>query len=260
LDEAVCGYPLEADPVKFRAFLTGQLAPPEAAGDRLSKLQRRLSIFRNGPRVRRVFGVPKQGGCVLLYRSRDLHSWVYLHPLVTGRWNGTSQVDPVDSGEMWECPDCFELDGKHVPLYSTERKVYWSIGELDRDDMIFHPKSHGLLDTGAFYAPKTMLDKQGRRVLWGWIPETRSASQYERAGWAGSMALPRLLNVDTDGLFKMKPLPELQSLRTHQPADARSFKSFRGEVIACVSGSGAIEVGPDKRPYVTVGYSSVSPL
>ena len=76
-------------------------------------------------------GIAKQGGMVLLYRSHDLRSWEYLHPLHSGKWNGKVTPDTVDSGEMWECPDFFPLGGKHVLLYSTERKVYWTVGDYD---------------------------------------------------------------------------------------------------------------------------------
>jgi beta-fructofuranosidase len=202
-------------------------------------------------------GIRRVGGCVLLYRSPDLRSWEYLHPLITGQWNGTTQIDPVDSGEMWECPDFFELDGKHVLLYSTERKVYWSVGDLDRKQMIFHPQKTGLLDSGAFYAPKTMLDNSGRRVLWGWIPETRPESEFVKSGWAGSMGLPRILSLGLQNVLQIEPLPELRSLRraNHQ---SQSFTGFKGEIVATVSqprDGDAIIVGPAHAPYITVQYA-----
>src|SRR3989442_1456985 len=49
-------------------------------------------------------GLFKQGGRVLLYRSKDLRQWEYLHPLASGKWTERESVNPVDSGEMWECP------------------------------------------------------------------------------------------------------------------------------------------------------------
>jgi len=33
-------------------------------------------------------GFRKEGGCVLLYRSRDLREWEYLHPLAASKWTG----------------------------------------------------------------------------------------------------------------------------------------------------------------------------
>jgi beta-fructofuranosidase len=41
---------------------------------------------------------------------------------------GASAKDPVDSGEMWECPDFFPLGGKHLLIVSTERLVKYLLG------------------------------------------------------------------------------------------------------------------------------------
>ena len=82
-------------------------------------------------------GFNKIGGAVLMYTSRDGRDWTYLHPLAQGEWNHGTMSNPVDSGEMWECPDFFPLGDKHVLLYSTERKVYWEVGTFDRD-LRFH--------------------------------------------------------------------------------------------------------------------------
>src|SRR3954451_8800685 len=98
------------------------------------------------------------GGNVLLYKSPDLRHWQYLHPLAQGKWSGKTGPNPVDTGEMWECPDFFPLDGKHVLIHSTEGRTMWQIGTLDRVTMLFHTESEGLLDHGAYYAPKTQLD------------------------------------------------------------------------------------------------------
>jgi beta-fructofuranosidase len=152
------------------------------------------------------------GGMVLLYKSTDFHHWEYLHPLARGKWNGR-QTDVVGSGEMWECPDFFALDGKHVLIHSSEGKTIWQIGTLDRNTMLFHAESEGLLDEGAYYAPKSQLDAKGNRILWGWITETRPQAEYAAAGWSGVMSLPRRLSI-TNGALVMAPAPEIASLRT----------------------------------------------
>lgn len=161
-------------------------------------------------------GQKGEGGCVLLYRSADLRKWEYLHPLAAGKKNNKQTKDPVDSGEMWECPDFFALGDKHVLLYSTERKVYWETGELDPKELVFHSQKRGLQDHGTFYAPKSQLDEQGRRILWGWIQETRPEMQFRPAGWAGCMSLPRKLTLDSTGNVVMKVLPEVEELRTSE--------------------------------------------
>jgi beta-fructofuranosidase len=152
------------------------------------------------------------GGMVLLYKSADFHHWEYLHPLARGKWNGR-QTDVVGSGEMWECPDFFALDGKHVLIHSSEGKTIWQIGTLDPNTMLFHAEFEGLLDHGAYYAPKSQLDAKGNRILWGWITETRPQPEYAAAGWSGMMSLPRRLSI-ANGALVMAPAPEIASLQT----------------------------------------------
>jgi beta-fructofuranosidase len=159
-------------------------------------------------------GLFKQGGRVLLYRSKDLRQWEYLHPLASGKWTEKESVNPVDSGEMWECPDFFPLGKKHVLLYSTAGQVLWESGELDPKEHVFHSERRGLLDHGAYYAQKTQLDAKSNRILWGWIPETRPETEFSAAGWAGCMALPRILSLAADGTLEMQVAPNAFSLRT----------------------------------------------
>jgi beta-fructofuranosidase len=159
-------------------------------------------------------GFDKVGGAVLLYRSADGHTWEYLHPLAEGKWSGdAAKTDPVDSGEMWECPDFFALGEKHVLLYSTERKVYWEVGTLDKEAMRFRMETRGLLDHGNYYAMKSMLDERGRRILWGWVTEARPDAALREAGWAGALGLPRVLTVGSDNRLRMEVVPEFGSLK-----------------------------------------------
>jgi beta-fructofuranosidase len=208
-------------------------------------------------------GFAKVGGCALLYRSSDLHHWEYLHPLLSGTWNGLRGVDPVDSGEMWECPDFFPLGSKHVLIYSTERKVYWTVGELDSQSMTFHPEKKGLLDTGAFYAPKTMLDRAGNRILWGWIPETRPEKDSVQAGWAGLASLPRLLSLQVDNSLGMQPISSLDALRmTSSVGGSLSFGQFCGEAIMRFARSGqdwSVTLGSTNRTYMRIHFRSPFP-
>jgi beta-fructofuranosidase len=158
-------------------------------------------------------GQYKIGGRVLLYRSKDLRNWEYLHPLASGKWREKENTNPVDSGEMWECPDFFPLGKKHVLLYSTAGSVFWEVGELDPKELVFYPQKRGILDHGAYYAQKTQLDAKGNRILWGWITEKRPDSELIAAGWAGCMALPRVLTIGTNDDLVMQFAPQAESLR-----------------------------------------------
>jgi beta-fructofuranosidase len=159
-------------------------------------------------------GIKGRGGNVLLYRSPNLRDWTYLHPLIQGEGNGRSSTNSVDNGDMWECPDFFPLGDRYVLLVSTMGKVRWKIGTYR--ERRFTPEKEGIVDFGSYYAAKTQLDREGRRVLWGWIPETRPETEYRAAGWAGLMSLPRTLSLGTDGGLEMSVAPAVNALRTNR--------------------------------------------
>ena len=220
-------------------------------------------------------GFPKIGGAVLLYRSSDGHNWEYLHPLAQGTWNGGNMSNPVDTGEMWECPDFFPLGDKHVLLYSAERKVYWEVGKFDKSDLKFHSETRGLLDHGLYYAMKSMVDAKGRRVLWGWVEESRSAEECRAAGWAGAMALPRVLTLGPNNELRMEIPEEFKSLLEspqsfHRGQDSEALEappntmriSNRAGHIVYTFGTGDHSCGlelvneKDSVPFCVIGYDS----
>jgi len=221
------------------------IVPVPPAGMKITGF-RDPSVWKNGEWYYMTLGsgVAKEGGCVLLYRSKDLKSWEYLHKLAEGEWNGKPTANPCDDGEMWECPEFFPLDGGHVLIYSTQGKVFWQSGVLDGVTMKFAPHKTGELDWGAFYAPKTQLDAQGQRILWGWIPEKRSEAAMLEAGWSGMMSLPRVMSLDKDGTLRLKVLPHVAALRAGVSIQEESrsgvlttLKRASGEVL-CVGARG----------------------
>jgi beta-fructofuranosidase len=162
-------------------------------------------------------GIRHQGGAILLYSSPDLRHWTYLHPLLetaptTEKSVNDNSVNPVDTGEMWECPDFFPLGDKHVLLISTMGRVRWKVGTYT--NRRFTPEKEGVIDWGAYYAAKSMLDAEGNRILWGWITETRSDADLIAAGWAGAMSLPRLLSLNSENELEMNVAPTAQQLRS----------------------------------------------
>jgi beta-fructofuranosidase len=173
------------------------------------------SPWRRGDRWYMVVGSGIQGkhGAVLLYQSTDLRHWQYLHVVASGEDVGARSANPVDSGDMWECPELFPLGDKHVLIYSTQGKTFWQSGVLSPKEFVFHPEHRGMLDGGSYYAPKTQLDKAGNRILWGWIMETRPVQDYSAAGWAGMMSLPRILTLDGDGQLNMQIAHQAEALR-----------------------------------------------
>jgi beta-fructofuranosidase len=193
-------------------------------------------------------GIANQGGAVLLYKSKDLRNWEYVHVLTGRNQNGATSFDPFDPWEVWECPEFFALGGKHVLICSTGGKAWWRSGVLDAQTMCFRPEKAGILDHGSFYAPKTQLDKSGNRILWGWIPETRPQDEFKAAGWAGLMSLPRVLSLDGDGRLRIGVAEAMNQLRgreqtldiaAEEESNQRQMKAMRlegccGEILCRV--------------------------
>jgi len=163
-------------------------------------------------------GIEGKAGAVLLYKSRDLRHWEFLHILVQREGSIALPAEHQAPREVWECPEFFALGNKHVLIYSTSGKSYWMEGSLDAGTMEFRPETAGRLDYGSFYAPKTQLDKAGNRILWGWIPEARPEAEYKAAGWAGMMSLPRVLTTGGDGRLRMGVAAEVNQLRQREQA------------------------------------------
>jgi beta-fructofuranosidase len=173
-------------------------------------------------------GIRGKGGTILLYTSTDLRHWTYLHPLVEGASSGSNAVNPVDTGEMWECPDFFPLGAKYVLLISTMGKVRWKVGTYQNQR--FTQEKEGVVDWGSYYAAKTMLDAQNNRILWGWIPETRTDAELIAAGWAGVMSLPRILSLTSENELQTEVAPAAQQLRAGH-SGIHSGDSMRDKVF-----------------------------
>ena len=156
-------------------------------------------------------------GSILLYKSSDAIHWEYV---------STVAACHNQYGKMWECPDMFYLDGKHVLLTSPQemRPIGLEfhpgnanvclIGTLD-------PQAHQLdrehiqaIDYGTdFYAPQTLLTQDGRRIMIGWM-QNWETSNFRMPGqrFMGQMTIPRELRLENGRLYQM-PVRELESYR-----------------------------------------------
>jgi beta-fructofuranosidase len=197
-------------------------------------------------------GIVNRGGMVLLYRSKDLRSWQFLHVMASRENSPVVSHQPTNLREVWECPEIFRLGGKHLFIYSADGKAQWQSGVLDDKTMIFHPEKAGTLDYGCYYASKSQRASDGRRILWGWIPETRKEKECRAAGWAGMMSLPRVLSLDDDGQLRIDVAVEVERLcekqqtlrfvgneeRDRSLIESVRITGCRGEVRCALCGSG----------------------
>ena len=193
-------------------------------------------------------GLRDVGGAALLYRSPDLIDWEYLNPLLVG---DEDQADPVWTGTMWECPDFFSAGDKYVLVVSAldtegnqDPYTLYFVGTYV--DHTFAPEVVRRLDFGdaLFYAPQTFVDERGRRIMWGWVKEGRSDESQRAAGWAGVMALPRVLSLRPDGFLGFQPAPELEMLRGEHrrvidvavmPTSAVPLDDVRGDCLEIIA-------------------------
>lgn len=186
-------------------------APPASAGQ--TGDFRDPFVWRDGDSWYMAVGsrIEGVGGAVFLYTSHNLTDWEYLHPLLVG--------DLARHGVMWECPNFFPLGDKWVLVISSH--IGYSVGNVlyfvgEYRNQRFYPEYEAVLDAGFYYAPLTMLDDQQRRIMWGWIRETRSHEDQMTAGWSGVQAIPRVLTLDAQNRLQMNPVPELKSLRSRR--------------------------------------------
>lgn len=192
-------------------------------------------------------------GVAFLYRSTDLISWEYLHPL----YEGPAIRD--------ECPDFFPLEAPGGPsrrrwvLLSSRRETGWAVGSYV--DHRFEPERTGTLDDGLCYAAKTLLDDRGRRIVFGWIREDRPEAAYAKAGWSGLISLPRVLTLRADGTVGCEPPPELAALRTGTPTTVGPTTITAGASLSVPTGDQAeirLRVEPGDGVEVGLGPATLT--
>jgi sucrose-6-phosphate hydrolase SacC (GH32 family) len=146
-------------------------------------------------------------------------------PAVGGPWRYVGDlfahgVDGVALDEDVSCADMFELGGKRVLLCISHRLgCRYYVGEW-RDER-FHPERHARMSwaDNSFFAPESLVDDRGRRIMWAWIFDGPGAAVRTTAGWSGTMSLPRVLTLGEDGFLRIAPPVELETLRR----EARRF-------------------------------------
>lgn len=149
---------------------------------------------------------------VTFYSSEDLYNWEYLG--IVAESNGLQ-------GDMWECPDLFNVDNQDIlivsPMYGPKNSSpLYIVGNLDYELAKFEQKYDEILDYGKeFYAPQTLVDDQGRRVLIGWMDMWFSEMPSNSDGWSGAMTVARQLSFK-NGMLYQEPLKEIENLRTNK--------------------------------------------
>ena len=176
-------------------------------------------IWREDGKFYAVIGNrPEDGsGSILLYESEDAIHWQFVSVLAACH---------NQYGRMWECPDFFPLDGKHVLLVSPQEMAAIGlefhpgnanvalIGKFDRKTNHLLREYVQAIDYGLdFYAPQTLLTEDGRRVMIAWMQNWETSTcKIEELRFFGQMTLPRELSVH-NGRLCQNPVRELEQYR-----------------------------------------------
>ena len=144
-------------------------------------------------------------GGILFYEADDPDNWHFVKFL-----------SKEDFGYMWECPDLFDVEGnwflgmspQGVPHEEFRNQNVYSAGyfrfkdgEIEGD---FEEFDYGF----DFYAPQTFIDKNGDRIIIGWmgIGDIPYSNPTTALGWQHCLTLPRKLSVAEDGGLIQTPV------------------------------------------------------
>jgi len=145
----------------------------------------------------------------------------------------THEMPGVDEFEDVSCSDFFKLEDKWVLLcISHSRGVRYYIGTWDGKQ--FNPESHHRMNWpgGTFFAPETLVDDQGRRILWAWVLDRKSGTS------SGTMSMPRVLSLAKDKLsLNIEPPSEIELLR-YNPVQEKPFTIPSGKSVTLKNISG----------------------
>ncbi|MDP6543535.1 MAG: glycoside hydrolase family 32 protein [Phycisphaerae bacterium] len=143
-----------------------------------------------------------------IMKSRDLKNWKYIGPFLHKDFPGNLGVRRT---EDLSCANMFKLGDKWMLLcISHPLGCRYFLGNFKDEQYL--PDFHGHMNWAkngprqGYFAPESLLTPDGRRVVWTWIRGMRLSPK-------GVQALPRELELPKDGVLRIKPLRELETLR-----------------------------------------------
>ena len=187
-------------------------------------------IWKKDGKFYAVIGIQSEDleGKAVLYSSENIKDWKF-----EGEIAGANHGKIKDFGFMWECPDYFQLKDEKTgeikdllvfspqglepegDLYNNKYQTGYLFGKLDYEKPEFEILSDFVeIDRGHdFYAPQSMEDDKGRRLIVGWmgIPEEEDFPTVKNE-WLHCLTLPRELKV-IDGKLYQVPINEMESIR-----------------------------------------------
>ena len=213
------------------------IVPNPAPGTPESKLYRSWDPhgWLQGDTYYAIFG----GNPATIFKGSELDQWKYVGPLLDHDMPG------VDDFEDISCPDFFPIGNKHMLLcISHPRGCRYYLGRWENEQFV--PESHHRMNWpgGTCFAPESLLDDQGRRIIWAWVLDRRPSNDFS---WSGTMSLPRVLSLGDDGALRINPPEELERLR-YNPKSVATFQVPMGTKATLEGISGdCLELDPRYR-------------
>ena len=141
-----------------------------------------------------------------LYKSKDLLKWECLGDFID------QDKRMRYEWEDFNCPDFFKLGKKYVALgISHNLGVMYYIGDFKNEKFTHEKFARMNWPGGTFFAPETLVDDSGRRILWGWVLDTIPYDPEK--GWRGTISMPRVLTLSKSGQMQINPPEEVKLLR-----------------------------------------------
>ncbi|WP_165072688.1 GH32 C-terminal domain-containing protein [Paludisphaera rhizosphaerae] len=151
-------------------------------------------------------------------KSKDLSSWTPIGPFFEH-----PDLSWTTTGEDCSCPDFFRIGDKRALLCISHKvggRLY--IGRYENEH--FFPEKHVRMNWpgGQFFAPESLRDVKGRRIIWAWVTDPRTLLTQKATG-SGVQSLPRVIDLDAEGNLTINPVSELERLRRNEvhPADLK---------------------------------------
>ena len=178
-----------------------------------------------GPRGKRV-------AADFVFRSKDLETWEYLHPL-------TEDDRFTLVGDDGACPYFWPIGDRHMLLFFSHTSGgQYLLGDYDQERDKLVVTSHGLFNFGpstpsGVHAPSATPDGQG-----GIIVIFNMNQGLPTKGWNQIMTLPRRLTLAGEDEVRVAPAGDIESLRyEHRRIEATELPANEELVLEGIEGS-----------------------
>ena len=261
---------------EWEKLATNPITPPPQAGGQNQEKYRSWDPFawyENG-HYYAIFG----GEHPAIAKSSAMGGqWRYVGDLFAHELNGVSPNEDVS------CAELFRLDDKDILLCISHRMgCRYYVGEWK--DEQFYPETHVQMSwvDNIFFAPESLEDDRGRRIMWSWLLDLRDLGTRFDSGWSGIMSLPRVISLGEDrgreGRLRIEVPVEVEKLRYRPFAKENIDIEAGGDVlVAGISGDslelnidmhsiGATEFGikvcvsPDGEEQTIIAFNSLQSL